>query len=92
MKVSHLKEALAVLEDEDAAVGEVWLLGHPGAAPLDGVLVELAAALDFGVVLALQVVAEGGRHARTAPRRQGVEDQDARPEEREQHIWSFWET
>ena len=90
--VTYLKEALAVLQDEDAAVGEVWLLRHPGAAPLDGVLVKPAVALDLGVVLALQVVAEGRRHARTAPRRQGVEDQDARPKERELHIGNFWET
>ena len=80
VEVTRLKEAFAILKYEYPAVGEVWLLGHHGAAALHGVLVELAAALDFGVVLALQVVAEGGGHAGAAPRLQRVEDQDARPE------------
>ena len=65
------------MKHEDSAVGEVGLLGHLGAAALHVVPVELVAALDLGVVLALQVLAEGGDHAGAAPRRQRVEDQDA---------------
>ena len=73
----YLEEAFTILEHEDTTIGEVGLLRHPGRASLDGVLVELAVPFDFRVVLALQIVTEGGDNTRTAPRRQGIENQNA---------------
>jgi hypothetical protein len=76
---SHLEETLDVLEDEDAAVGKVWLLRHLGAAAGHGRLVEHAILADPLAVLARQVVAQRGSNFGAASGLEGVEDQDARP-------------
>ena len=75
----YLKETLDVLKNEDAAIGEVWLLRDLRTTGPHVDLVKNPILAELLLVLARQVVAKRGRHFGPAARLKGVEDEDARP-------------
>ena len=74
----YLEETFGILQDKDAAVGEVWLLRHFGTVALHVLLCEDPIATFPLLEFTGEVVSERCGHPRPAPRVERIENQDAR--------------
>lgn len=75
----HLKEALNVLQDKDAAVGEVWLLWNLRTASPHRFFREGPLFAYLLLILASKIVTQSCGNLGTAASLERVEDENARP-------------